>query len=160
MNTTSKLSEDQAEKNRVRARLWYANNKERAKSNVKRWQKDNSEKVRVSKRKYREGNLEKVREANRGQHGRKYSLKSLYGLTLSDFDRMVEEQNGLCAICETNAPGGKGAWHVDHDHASGLIRGLLCHSCNLMLGHARDNTAFLSSAISYLEKSHGQEETS
>lgn len=60
--------------------------------------------------------------------------------------RILESQNSLCAICGKGGP-----LVVDHDHADNTVRGLLCNSCNLMLGHAADNTATLTSAVKYLE---------
>ena len=67
---------------------------------------------------------------------------------------MVNEQNGLCAICKKEAD-----LQVDHEHGineaktgriTGKIRGLLCRHCNTMLGHARDNISTLRAAIDYL----------
>jgi hypothetical protein len=59
---------------------------------------------------------------------------------------MVKAQNGLCAICGAEPD----ELVVDHCHASGNVRGLLCHSCNLGLGKFFDNTSYLSNAINYL----------
>ena len=81
----------------------------------------------------------------------KLNLKR-YGITLEQYDEIVIEQAGRCAICLTAEVNGKGRFHVDHDHETGLIRGLLCNHCNWMLGHARDNTEIMRSAIRYLEK--------
>lgn len=63
---------------------------------------------------------------------------------------MHAEQAGLCAIChgETN---GQGDLHVDHDHVTGKVRGLLCSRCNTGIGMMGDNTALLRKAIEYLE---------
>ena len=74
----------------------------------------------------------------------------LYGLSEDDFEAMLSQQGSRCAICRTATPGGKGSWHVDHDHKSNAIRGLLCHSCNLLLGHAKDDSRLLTAAIEYL----------
>lgn len=65
---------------------------------------------------------------------RKAMLKKCYGITLEDFESMKEQQQGLCAICRTDSPGGFGDWHVDHDHETGRVRGLLCALCNMSLG--------------------------
>lgn len=81
----------------------------------------------------------------RGRH-----LKRRYGITEEDFQRMLEEQGGGCAICglvQHDKP-----LHVDHDHNTGAVRGLLCLPCNTMLGKARDNINILSKAINYLAK--------
>ena len=77
-----------------------------------------------------------------------------YGITLEEYDNMLAVQGGRCAICSSEYAGPKGRFHVDHDHETQEIRGLLCHGCNTALGHMRDSTAILESAIQYLED-HG-----
>ena len=64
---------------------------------------------------------------------------------------MLEEQGGACAICRSTSPGGKGRFHVDHDHVTQEIRGLLCHGCNTTLGQVKDSPAALRAAAEYLE---------
>lgn len=81
------------------------------------------------------------------ENARRCLLKRKYGLTFEDIERGKLEQDGKCAICR-NVPA---KWHIDHDHVSGKYRGLLCQSCNLMLGHAKDNASILARAIEYLE---------
>lgn len=61
-------------------------------------------------------------------------LRSKYGLTQQDFDLMLERQSFQCAICSNPLIPGRGT-HVDHDHSTGKVRGLLCFSCNLRIGH-------------------------
>ncbi|UGA46797.1 endonuclease VII domain-containing protein [Bradyrhizobium quebecense] len=79
-------------------------------------------------------------------------LRQNYGITLQERDALLEVQGFVCAICAAEVPGGRGDWHTDHCHSSGLVRGILCQHCNLMLGHARDNTDTLARAITYLGK--------
>lgn len=74
----------------------------------------------------------------------------IYGLTEEQYENMVEEHNGVCAICQE--PPAKTALHVDHNHITGDIRGLLCRECNLAIGHLKDSTNLLMRAIKYLEK--------
>jgi len=74
----------------------------------------------------------------------------LYGLTPEQYAALLKQQDNRCAICRTETPGGKGGWHVDHDHATDRVRGLLCNACNLMLGHAQDDPARLRAALAYL----------
>jgi hypothetical protein len=64
--------------------------------------------------------------------------------------KMKGQQGNLCAICKESFQFKKYAIHIDHDHVSGRIRGLLCRSCNLLLGHAKDNIAILRQCIQYL----------
>ena len=80
---------------------------------------------------------------------RRWHLKHAYGITPEQHDAMLAEQAGACAICDT--PLGSDP-HVDHCHETKEVRGLLCRTCNLGLGHFKDNTARLSRAIAYLSK--------
>lgn len=82
---------------------------------------------------------------------RKSKLKVYYGMSLEDYNRMLRQQDGGCAICKTDIPGGKGRFAVDHCHETGLIRGLLCNRCNIGLGHFRDDITHLEKAIIYLQ---------
>lgn len=80
-------------------------------------------------------------------------LKRDLGMTLAEYDAMVEEQNGACAICRTVPPAsGRRQLHVDHDHKSGAVRALLCHGCNRGLGGFRDDPELIAKAIAYIEK--------
>ena len=72
-----------------------------------------------------------------------------YGLTPTDFEQMRQSQGGKCAICGVIP---KGRLAVDHCHATGEVRQLLCSTCNSGLGMFKDNKEFLKSAISYLER--------
>ena len=77
-----------------------------------------------------------------------------YGITLEDYNTLLEQQNGVCAICknpETLTVKGKIVnLSVDHCHDTGVVRGLLCRSCNVGLGNFRDDVNLLETAISYL----------
>ena len=57
-------------------------------------------------------------------------LKKTYGITLSDYNRMLVDQFNACAICKKNTAHFKNALAVDHDHGTGQVRGLLCFRCN------------------------------
>ena len=65
---------------------------------------------------------------------RKNEMLRKYGLTWIAYQWMLAQQENKCALCRTDAPGGKGQWHVDHCHDSKIVRGILCHSCNTGLG--------------------------
>ena len=73
-----------------------------------------------------------------------------YGLTPKDYDRILEEQNGLCATCEKH-PGDRNL-DVDHCHETGRVRGLLCNNCNRALGYAKDDPKVLRRMAEYLER--------
>jgi hypothetical protein len=90
------------------------------------------------------------REANPEQYGRvsrNATYKRKYGITLDEYDAMWSVQNGTCLICDEHHD----RLFVDHDHATGEVRGLLCNQCNLCLGHARDTPELLRKAATYLE---------
>lgn len=88
---------------------------------------------------------------------RRKKLVSLYGITLDEYEAMHAAQDGRCAICiqpETRVLYGKLArLVVDHNHATGKVRALLCHRCNTALGAVED-AAFRAAALAYLE-AHG-----
>lgn len=81
-------------------------------------------------------------------------LKRNYGCSLEQYNQMVIDQKGKCAICSTlhNPMAKKGRLFVDHDHKTGKIRALLCSACNCMLGYAKDNINTLVAAIEYIKK--------
>ena len=76
-----------------------------------------------------------------------------YGITLEQYDKMLEEQDGKCKICKTETPGGRGRFNIDHDHVTGKIRGLLCFHCNMVLGQVKDDIKILTSMTQYLIES-------
>lgn len=84
---------------------------------------------------------------------RGYILKRKYGITIAEYDTMLAAQGGGCAICGTKTNTYRGeARHfaVDHDHDTGRVRGLLCQTCNRMIGLAGDSVERLKAAARYL----------
>ena len=79
---------------------------------------------------------------------KKYQIKVKYGLSLEDFYGLVEKQAGRCAICDKQP---KTILYIDHDHTTGLVRGLLCSRCNMALGVLGDCAEGLKRALKYLE---------
>ena len=96
--------------------------------------------ARADYQKYREKRLLK---------SRKQMLRSKYGMSLEEFDRLFEAQAGLCAICNEAS---ESTLHVDHDHDTGEVRGLLCGHCNKALGLFKDDPARIEQAVYYLAK--------
>ena len=78
-------------------------------------------------------------------------LMSSYGLSKEEFDAMLKEQNNSCAICGTTE-WGRPSPSIDHCHATGKVRGLLCNNCNRGLGLLKDNTEIIENAIKYLTR--------
>ncbi|MFD1044363.1 endonuclease VII domain-containing protein [Kibdelosporangium lantanae] len=84
----------------------------------------------------------------RAAHGR--HILATYGITAGQYDELYALQGGVCAICRRATGRGK-RLAVDHDHATGEVRGLLCKPCNRdVLGHLRDDVTALQRAITYL----------
>lgn len=84
---------------------------------------------------------------------RNATLRKKYGIVVADYDRMLAAQGGVCKICLTSEwveTTGR-AFHVDHCHQTGRIRGLLCQACNTSLGKFKDSPALLRAAAAYLE---------
>lgn len=98
--------------------------------------------------KYRKENSKDSKELNR-----LYQKKHKYNLTPKEYQQLILESNNRCAICNSEFDTTKqNGMNVDHSHETGKVRGLLCHNCNALLGHAHDNIEILKKAIKYLEK--------
>lgn len=102
------------------------------------------ERRRRYRRAYRARHPERIK-----QHERKYGLKRKFGITVEDYDSLLVAQNGQCAVCLSESDT---TLHVDHDHTTGAIRGLLCSQCNTGLGLFYDDVDRLRQAIRYLEE--------
>jgi hypothetical protein len=85
-------------------------------------------------------------KACRAIQGRAGHLKRSYGITEAQRDEMIAAQSGVCVICQS-AP----AEHVDHDHQTGKVRGVLCFSCNAALGQFKDRPDVIRRAAAYVE---------
>ena len=84
------------------------------------------------------------------QNYRRTQLLKNYGIYLEQYENILNQQNGVCAICKKVQT--KRRLAVDHDHVTGLVRGLLCTSCNVGLGLLKDDCTLLNEAIKYLTK--------
>jgi hypothetical protein len=103
----------------------------------------NRSKLYQYQKKYRENNPEFVRNSQ---------IKCKYGITLEQYNEMFIIQNGCCSICGRHQNEFKKALHVDHDHITGNVRGLLCTNCNTILGMAHDEVDLLKNVIDYIER--------
>lgn len=80
--------------------------------------------------------------------------KYLYGINKETFEKLLKESKGCCMICSSKKKGigkGKNYLQIDHCHKTKKVRGILCSSCNLLLGQAKDKVDILKKAIVYLE---------
>lgn len=87
-----------------------------------------------------------------GQRDRNY--KRVHGISLATYRRMLEEQDNACAICKckSDATGKNARLHIDHDHKTGKVRGLLCYRCNIAMGFLDDNPDRIYKILDYLGK--------
>ncbi len=111
--------------------------------------------AQYQKHKHKIAGRHKERYSDNPDKYRGYHYKHRYGLTREQVAEMHERQGRACKICRTPVPlTGESRTKlavVDHCHATGRVRGLLCHPCNLLLGGAKDSPAVLLAAIEYLE---------
>lgn len=126
----------------------------------KKWVQRNPKKIAEKGKRLREA-LKKNNPQKAWAIKRNSALKMHYGITLDHYNLMAKNQNYGCAICGDNSTGfsnpskaSKGLV-VDHCHATGKVRALLCCHCNRLLGTARDNIKTLQNATQYLEKHNG-----
>ncbi len=143
---------------RAYKRQWYIDNRSRLLAKAKANFEANPERVRERSREIArrdpERNRSKVtewRQAN-PERAKNSELKKNYGITLEDYIKIFESQGKCCAICKSDSSGSKNDWHVDHCHATGKVRGVLCHHCNRGLGGFKDSIAALQVAINYLQQ--------
>jgi hypothetical protein len=108
-----------------------------------RWREQNPERYRENQRRMR--NSPQGKERQRAGH-----LKRKYGITIEQYDELLAAQGGRCAICRRE-PRPDISLHLDHDHESGQLRGILCFRCNNALGDFDDDLGLLRSAIRDLE---------
>jgi hypothetical protein len=127
----------------ARAKARYAEKSEDIKASVKRWQQENAEHLNAYRRK---------RNATRRQEIREGHLRRKFGITLADYDAMLSAQGGGCAICGRPPAEGK-SLHVDHDHETGVVRGLLCFTCNGAIGMLSESEETIARALSYVSMS-------
>ncbi len=135
-------------------------------SNTTEWRRNNPDKAAALRKKEKENPFRKDRFRERYLKNKtKYknlsrasSLKRKYGLEVKDYEDMLNKQNSKCLICEKpesrkDRSGNVAPLVVDHNHITGKIRGLLCHRCNVAIGHFDDSIHLLSRASHYLKGS-------
>ena len=98
---------------------------------------------KVRSKEWKRNNKDKVNEAHKW-----LVIKRTYGITRDQFFKILGRQGGGCAICSDH----NSRLCVDHCHATGKVRGILCLTCNFMIGHSREQIAFLEEGASYLRK--------
>lgn len=127
---------------------------EKRRASWKAYRDRNKEKNAARYKVWREKNREKVREYQRSiapKHDARRRARK-YGITIEQLEKIRTTQNNKCAICG-NPPRLKDL-HVDHCHATKVVRGLLCERCNRGIGFFMEDISLLESAIFYLLKNH------
>ena len=123
------------------------NNKEKQKEWSRRWRESNREKCRGYTKRWKADNREKSRKIDANAR-----LKMAYGITTVEYELLLSKQSGCCAICGKSDTEYKRRLHVDHDHLTGNIRGLLCVRCNSGLGNFQENPLLLDKAKEYIRE--------
>lgn len=149
---------------RARRRAYYASNPSLGRASSRRWEAAHPEEHRAAHRRWYEKNRTRILEKRKRYYQEnKHRLKQaqpaakrartlrVYGLSVADYDRLLAQQGGRCAICDGDKPYGK-SFHVDHCHATGRVRGLLCKRCNNGLGFFDDDRERMAKAIGYLQR--------
>lgn len=126
----------------ARAKERYPKVRDREIQRVQLWREENRDRYLETQRRIKQSPEGRRRE--RAGH-----LKRKYGITLEYYDALLAEQDGVCSICG-RAPTPGISLHVDHDHAIGEIRGLLCFRCNNALGDFGDDHDRLFAALRHL----------
>lgn len=120
----------------LKNKLYETNNPGKKKDRQKRWKTKHRDRELIKKRVWNANNRLKLRA-------------STYNITVADYERLLQKHT-VCAICG-NPPKGRKPLHIDHDHFTGKVRGLLCSGCNLAIGLFRENIEAMQSAIHYLK---------
>ncbi len=124
----------------ARRKAWYSENRQREIDRVKSWKKANKDRYNAKQRRYRAANKDRMRDGY---------LRRTFGITLRDYERMLHEQGGGCAICGAPEPEGS-SLHVDHNHDTGDVRALLCFPCNNALGLLEEDEERVRALLEYL----------
>lgn len=148
-------------------REWRKNNPEKVAEHQRTQYQKNREKKLAYQREYAQKNRNKIREINRRarenmsaekraemlEQKRITTMMRRYGLTPEDYNRMLAEQNGTCALCpRTPEEERYKRLNIDHCHDSGKVRGLLCTPCNHAIGVLGDTAEHVKRAVAYLER--------
>lgn len=141
---------------------YYINHKEQLKKKALDYYYTHKDEYKYSRREYRKRNRKSINEYQRKwlktPEGKRSLLKwnakskyRKYGLSVAQVNEMRHSQNETCAICSKTFSNKK-EMHIDHNHATGMVRQLLCRNCNCGIGHFGEDVSKLEKAIQYLNK--------
>lgn len=131
---------------------YYQRNRTKALAQAAEYRAANADKIRAQQAEWRAENKDALKRKN---------FETRYSISWDQREQMLADQGGRCANpgCRTTQPGGRGEWHMDHDHAccpekatscGKCLRGLLCSRCNVVLGYVKDDPDVLRGAAVYL----------
>lgn len=139
-NYISNYYKKNPEKRKEHDKKAYLKFKDKYKLNSRIWRQENPERYKeLTRNRYKE-----TPEANRG-----YRLKYEYGISIEDYNTLLQKQEFLCAVCKLE----KKPLIVEHCHKTGKIRGLACHKCNIAIGFL-EQKGMVKNITNYLQKSH------
>lgn len=129
---------------------------------ISEWQRTHREASRAISARYRAAHPDRIEAYQRSERFKevqwKAYLKRCYGITPEQYYDLRNKQDGRCALCtnpfdplQPNGKPSKGT-HIDHDHRTGKIRGMLCGKCNRGIGMFNEDVGLLRKAIEYLER--------
>lgn len=140
LEKVSRYARSNKDKVNEKIRRWSAKNRDKVSKKAMKWQRANPEKAKENKRAWANTNPEKIKTSH---------LKRYYGITFAEYQELFKNQNGKCAVCGSDNDGTPLC--IDHDHATGKIRGLLCKNCNSGIGFLRDDINTIEKAFNYLK---------
>ena len=127
------------------------------------FRKTHREEINAYQREYRRTHPEKIKTISKKYtnthkneikiRSKKWSLKTKYGLSITEFDNLLLSQDNRCAICKEplDLQNPKNV-NIDHNHLTGKVRGILCLKCNVAIGLLRDNPEYVYNAYKYLKE--------
>lgn len=137
------------------AKQWRDNNKDKMRKYRADYVASHQSKIKDYNAKWhadnREVHIEQCKKWNKTHPDRVFDLhlQRQYGITKSQYDTLFVEQDGKCAICGQQS---SEKLQTDHNHITGEVRGLLCGTCNKVLGLVKDNQNTLHKMLEYLDK--------
>jgi hypothetical protein len=132
---------------RALCREWYAKNLESERERARNRSRVYGPSDRERNRQWAIANPEKARH-----NSRKKLLGKKYSMTIEQHEALFASQGFACAACGSSAPNSKKGWSTDHCHTTGAVRGIVCHHCNIGIGHAKDSVETLQKWIAYLTR--------
>lgn len=140
------IATDARERQRAHQRAYYAKNKEKVARSQREYRARNKAALSHQKARWYGENKERLKAKQ---------LMRVYGITQEEYARLWRSQGEACAGCGATAPRGQDWWCVDHCHDTGRVRGILCSSCNVTIGMARESIDVLLDLANYLKKTGG-----